>query len=170
LRFLQLKNCEMNQAALTAMSQFLECQQPSLKSIQLGLSSTPKQRDIPYIYRESSMVGLFETLKHNRTLEKFVLSSDGMPPKMGTKASKAYLDMMRHNCSLLDMFVTYPNLHFHPNLMGFYAKLNRVGRRRFLLDGHLRTRDEWVDMLACVADDESCLFYFLRLHPLLCKI
>lgn len=169
LEILHLKNCEMNPSALAALLEFLGSQQQSLKMIHIGLASPPNRGDSQFIHEETPVIELFTALKLNRTLDKFVLSSDGTPQRMSQKATHAYLEMMQLNCSLLDMFVTYPNLHFHPNIMGFYAKLNLVGRRKFLQDSHLVTREEWVDMLGRVADDESCLFYFLRLNPLLCQ-
>lgn len=170
LELMHLKNCQMDRSALAALLGLLGSQPENLKTIHIGLLSSPSSRgDRQYIHEETPMIELFTALKLNRTLEKFVLSSDGTPQKMSSKASNAYLEMMQLNCSLLGMFVTYPNLHFHPHVMDFYGKLNRVGRRKFLQESHLVTREEWVNKLASVTDDESCLFYFLRLNPLLCS-
>ena len=109
------------------------------------------------------MVDLFVALKLNRTLKLFTVTNDGTPNILSPKASNAYLEMMQFNCSLVDMFVTYPTYHFHPHTMWFYSKLNQMGRRKFLHESHLVSRREWVDMLGEVSDDERCLFYFLRL-------
>lgn len=169
LELLHLTNCDIGVSALNSFLGLLGSQQESLTTIHIGLASTPDRKASHFIYQESPMIDLFLALKLNRTLKKFVLTSDGTPNKLTPEASNAYLEMMQLNCYLLDMFVTYPTLHFHPHVMSFYAKLNRLNRRQFLQGSHLVTRRKWVDMLGEVADDESCLFYFLRLNPLLCQ-
>ena len=169
LELLHLNNCDIGASALDSLLKFLGSQQQNLKTVHIGLASTPNRKASHFIYREAPMIDLFGALKLNRTLKKFILTSDGTPNKLTPVASNAYQEMMQLNCYLLDMFVTYPTLHFHPHVMNFYAKLNSLNRRQFLQESHLVTRRKWVDMLGEVADDESCLFYFLRLNPLLCK-
>ena len=173
LELLDLKNCELKASAVHALSELLSCQHESLTTIKIGLTSLDQNRqrihDQDDVYKnEAWTVELLTTLKSNRTVTKFVLSSE-TPRHLTPAATDAYLQVMQLNCSLRDMFITYPNLHFHPNIMNFYAKLNQLGRKRFLQEEHLATPLEWIDMLARVSDDESCLFYFLRLNPLLCS-
>lgn len=164
LELLDLKNCEFEASAVHTLTDLLSCQLESLTTIKIGIASVLQDSGQEDLYRnEAWMIELFTALKHNRTLQKFVLSSD-TPRKLTPASTEAYMEVMQLNCSLLDMFITYPNLHFHPQVMAFYASLNRLGRRRFLKESHLATRTEWIDMLARVSDDESSLFYFLRLN------
>lgn len=52
--------------------------------------------------------------------------------------------------------------------MEFYNLLNQLGRKRFLEDFESTTINDWIQVLAEAKDDLRCIYYFLRLNPLLC--
>ncbi|CAB9529701.1 expressed unknown protein [Seminavis robusta] len=133
---------------------------------------------------EGAFIAIMEALKRNRTIrcldfrwsEKAWLVQP--TPKYGASALAAYHDMIRSNCTLLAMYVVDHSLYCGDlrSMKMFYARLNQIGRQRFLEAGNFVSDEEWLDKLVAVGRERendhynalSFVYYFLRLNPLIC--
>jgi hypothetical protein len=123
---------------------------------------------------DGAVAQLAEVLKVNRTLQELSLlnstflvraESSTNPSGISEQGYKALREMTEQNYVLQ-----------HMNVQGsldadidFYLKLNRAGRQR-LFESADSSPKNWVTMIAKVADDSDCIFYFLQLNPSLCEV
>ena len=121
-----------------------------------------------------TVVQLADVLKVNRTLQDlsllnstFLARTESLtnPSGISEQGYRALREMTEQNFVLQ-----------HMNVQGlldadidFYLKLNRAGRQR-LFESSDSSPKNWVTMIAKVAEDPECIFYFLQLNPSLCDV
>jgi hypothetical protein len=113
------------------------------------------------------IVDIAEALKFNQSLKVLELHGRNNDSDAKIAIEAAFLDMLQTNNYALTRLKLFNDEHsFIKPDIDFYLKLNQAGRGDLLQNANA-TKSEWIQALANVRHDLSCLYYFLSTNPLI---
>ena len=120
----------------------------------------------PTLDNESFLIKIAKGLSKSESITRLELEGE-LSTRMSLKAQQAFVAVLdkRTDVEHLDVPITNRSLRKKVRL---FLKLNNTGKRHIMRDPN-STRYEMVKALAHVRNDLDCLFYFLRMKPVLCE-
>jgi hypothetical protein len=127
---------------------------------------------------ETFLVDIAQVIRDNprSRLQKFQAYKRGSP--FASKVVQAFAETAKTNYTLTTLILAFydPNdddeasFGHSRDVIDFYLRLNKSGRRRLMKQHGQIARREWIDTLAEYSHDVQCLNYYLLSNPWLCNI